>query len=218
MPIERGKNVVFVHIPRTGGTSIEILLGMTGAENLWGFAPIPSWGTNCSPQHFTFQDLQRNLPDKFLSRAFKFAFVRNPWDRFVSEFEWRRRHWNSRSSSSPRVYDNRDLESLDAFTRLLRLPPDRRLDSSIGLDSHLETQTSFLIDPLGNIAVDFVGRFEKFETDLRSVLECLGIVANAIPHANGGPIRDYRAYYSRDTQEAVRRFYSDDIERFGYSF
>ena len=58
-------NFVFIHIPKTGGTSIRSALNMWDRSN-----------------HITARDMQRMFPET--CGKFTFAFVRNPWDRLVS--------------------------------------------------------------------------------------------------------------------------------------
>lgn len=57
----REYNAIFIHIPKTAGSSIQEALGHGGHETI---------------HHYMEQE--------GFNRAFKFAFVRNPWDRFIS--------------------------------------------------------------------------------------------------------------------------------------
>jgi sulfotransferase famil protein len=222
MPIDREANVVFIHIPKTGGTTVEHLLGMRSEGAFFSPCPLPHLKPPFKvPQHFTVQDLEANLGSGFLAGAYKFAFVRNPWDRFVSEYEWRRRSWMQKDPGDDRAffYGERQLSSLAAFTRVLELPPRERMDARGGLDSHVEPQSSFLRDAGGALAADFVGRYETFETDLRHVLAHLGRSVTAVPRMMASRRHsDYRVYYSPYTRAAVEAFYADDIAEFGYRF
>ena len=222
MPIDIERNFVFVHIPKTGGSSIESLLGLKSKKNFYNRAPlkhlVPAYKT---PQHFTWLELKQNLPATFLDHAFKFTFVRNPWDRFVSEFIWRKQLYESLSPAGRRncFYNETDLASLDAFVRVLELPVAERTLASRGFDSHLESQLSFLTDEAGKIAVDFVGRFESFINDVAIVARRLDVQVTALGHERKSDREaDYRSYYSTRSRLAVEEFYRDDIRAFAYEF
>lgn len=222
VPFDRDANFVFVHIPKTGGTTVEHVLGLRTEEAYFSSLPLPHLVPSFkTPQHFTLQELEENLGGAFVAGAYKFAFVRNPWDRFVSEFEWRRRSWAQKAPDDDRrfFYGEKELASLEAFTCVLELPARERMDARRGLDSHVEPQVSFLRDGRGSIGVDFVGRFETFDADFLRVLSVLGRSLHAVPHL-GRSRRDpdYRRYYSPYSRAAVESFFADDIAEFGYRF
>src|SRR5215467_744977 len=63
MPVDVQKGVVFIHIPKTGGTSIERMFGLNKEESLFSYSPLPDYlPANRSPQHFTLRELKQNLP------------------------------------------------------------------------------------------------------------------------------------------------------------
>jgi len=221
MPIDTDRNVVFVHIPKTGGSSIAAMLGLTKPIHFVACAPIPGLSpTDRTPQHFTWRELRPHLSQEFATAAFKAAFVRNPWDRFLSEYTYRRR-W---SLSGPqdevgRVYGPEHLRDLDSFVANLDLPAVLRRDAFRGFDAHLETQRSFLVDERDQIAFDFIGRFENFEDDARTLGRHLGVEVQSVPHIKRGRAdREYRSAFSSYAKAAVEDFYREDIEEFGYRF
>jgi hypothetical protein len=74
----------------------------------------------------------------------------------------------------------------------------------------------------GNLAVDFLGRFETLEQDLRSALEQVGLSsAEALPDAKTrfrpGSVR-YRDHYDEDTRSIVADWYASEIKLLGYEF
>ena len=95
MPIHREHRLLFIHIPKTGGTSVEEVLEIRGAwqeENLDAcFGLIQSlsllrfgFGTNFL-QHLTFLELSVFLGDG-LQGLTPFAVLRDPWTRLLSSF------------------------------------------------------------------------------------------------------------------------------------
>jgi hypothetical protein len=68
--------------------------------------------------------------------------------------------------------------------------------------------------------MDFIGRMEEYEADVKRVFSLLGISKiGKIPKRNAsGPKIDYRTLYDTRTRDMVGEFYSEDIRQFGYSF
>jgi hypothetical protein len=220
MPIDVRRGIVFIHIPKTGGTSIEHMLGLMQPQSLYGRSEDGSGRSDKTLQHLTWAELHAHADSRFLSGALKFAFVRNPWDRFLSEYLWRR-SWYFRDiqSRSDYFYSAQDLKSLDAFVRVLNLPQPKRVEARRGFDGHLESQLSFVIDVNAEVAMNFVGRFENFASDVHRVCRLIGMEPPPIVHlCRTRRDRHYRDYYSSYARRAVESFYKDDIRQFGYEF
>lgn len=226
MPIDRRRHIIFVHIPKTGGSSIERMFGMTTSEHFVSAGPLKDLTPcNKSPQHFTWIELKRVLPLDFVQRAYKFAFVRNPWARFLSEYRYRQRDFLFRVRKMRERYydqccfDERHLSSLDAFVDVLELTFERRVDVYSGFDAHLETQLSFISDEHNQIAMDYIGRLEEFEKDVRMIANMVGVHIDKILQVNRSDQQiDYRHHYSQYARDAVASFYRDDIAAFRYVF
>ena len=67
------------------------------------------------------------------------------------------------------------------------------------------------------MGADFVGRFERLESDFRRICETLGIDAT-LPSLNVSQRRPYREYFDDESRRIVATRYRDDIETFGYEF
>lgn len=76
------QRILFIHIPRTGGTSVESWLRSHDSLRLFTFG-IPS-AMKITPQHLTRNDLVDIFGDDMFT--YKFAFVRHPMRRLESEF------------------------------------------------------------------------------------------------------------------------------------
>jgi chondroitin 4-sulfotransferase 11 len=222
MPIDLHRDLVFIHVPKTGGSSIEKLLGLNDPLHFFHAQPIPAlMPHDRTPQHFTWRELVPYLSEEFAATAFKFAFVRNPWDRFLSEFSWRQCLYRRMSPERQArcFYDAQDVATLDAFVRTLELPAPIRLDAVRGFDGHLETQLSFLVNHTGRIAMDFVGRFECFSRDVGVITQRVGLTLEQLPHLKKSTRAPrYRDVFSPSARAAVEAFYADDIREFGYKF
>jgi hypothetical protein len=152
------------------------------------------------PEHVTADTVRRCLPAEVYSAAFKFAFVRNPYDRLVSLYEFLRNNVRHR--------DHRRVMRLKGFEQFIywEIRRNRRMN-----------QHAYVTDAKGNLIVDFVGRYEQLHRDFASVCSRLGLAAQlALVDFAGRP--DYRTYYTPQTRALVGRCCAYDLELFGYDF
>lgn len=77
--------ILFVHIPKTGGSSVEAWLGENGRVSFLAHNPRRPFG--CSPQHFTWRDIQFLTANK--QWRYAFSIIRCPYARMESEFAFR---------------------------------------------------------------------------------------------------------------------------------
>ena len=140
-------------------------------------------------------------PKNDLDSYFKFAFVRNPWDRMVSN--WKMFTSKKYFKRYIKSMTNIDLTSFEDFVKF-----------SLENDNHhWQPQVSYLPDK-----PDYIGRFETFEKDLKYICNIIGISLENIEHKNKTDRDLYWKYYNNTTYDLVSKFYSKDIERFGYTF
>jgi hypothetical protein len=133
---------------------------------------------------------------------FKFGFVRNPWDRAVSLYE-RKEGMQLRNQMSFEEFI--DWMKFASSTCIHPVPHRYQLD--------------WFVDGSGNVLVDFIGKFERLESDWSLVRTRVGINAD-LPKINVNPDRqrDYTKYYTDRTKKIVRDRFAVDIEYFGYEF
>jgi hypothetical protein len=188
---------IFVHIQKTGGSSIEDLLR----------ANDPGIGSSLHEgrRHMFARDIRPLVdPDKW-ARYFKFAFVRNPWDRLVS---WYAMVMQARETNRFGMYVREVAPTFEAFVK----------HATTGMGERTtRNQVDYLTDERGGVLVDFVGRYERFHDDVDEVRRRLGL-AHALPHSNRSAHDDYRHYYTSETRDIVARRFARDVERFGYRF
>lgn len=187
---------IFVHVPRTAGTSISQALfdgpKPGGHEPAWHFRMI--------------------FDAEAFDRLFKFSIVRNPWDRLVSTYFFLK-DGGMREEDRRWAADNlTDFDTFDEFVRHW-LRPER-----LWAYTHFRPQSYYLFHPDGQLEVDLVGRFERLQRSFEQISSELGISAD-LPHRNRAPRqRDYRQYYSDEAAEIVADVYQRDIELLGYTF
>jgi hypothetical protein len=152
----------------------------------------------------------------FFGSAFKFAVVRNPWDRMVSAFHFLK---------SPKWPDDKawsdkhlaDIDTFEGFIAALEHPLFRNLVLS---QLHFHPQLEFVADPRGRVLVDRVIYFEHLASGLRRVAKRLQLDTpeDQLARLNASTHLDYRGYYDERGREIVAQMYARDIELFGYRF
>ena len=218
MPISHRYKIIFIHIPKCAGTSIEYLLDIEGVECFFtlgnktaGINYIPRdvftpeeyiQCTNKNMQHYTLLELSKILQPDIFNTYKKIAVVRNPYSRLVSEYNFRKP-----------LFKLETLTFKDLVVNKLNL--DKVTRNKI-YDGHLETQTSFLTNIQGNF--DSIDKIYKFE----SINECINDI-NTItgkhdyPHLRNSNNNNWEQYYTPELKELVYNFYKEDFVNFGYT-
>ena len=209
--------ILFVHIAKTGGTSVRAALARLHWTDPYA---VPLHLVNALSRalgHRTGAKLPRHakavaayecVGEPFWSELFKFTFVRNPWDRQVSSW-----HHLMRIPEAP-------TDNLPTFEDFLRFTFDPDRPYQYYFDVQSQIQTHYILDHDGKPLVDFVGRFERLHEDFREACRLGGIPRIKLPHRRHSTERkkDYRVYYNDVTAELVAEHYSRDTRFFGYSF
>jgi hypothetical protein len=137
---------------------------------------------------------------------FKFAFIRNPWDRFVSA-------WHQKVVENNLFNFSEDmLPKMRVFENFVDFVIE---NTNVEIcDPHLRLQ-SRLID-LNNI--DYLGRFEKFNENLEEVMKVLDINADIEKKNASVGRKSYREYYTNSTRDKIAKIYRKDISLFNYDY
>jgi chondroitin 4-sulfotransferase 11 len=200
---------IFVHIPKCGGSSIEDVIwpGPRTEADLWK-GRISEYHNKYQTeglQHLQARHIRQEVGASTFDSYFKFAIVRNPWDKAISQYLFLKRQ-------------RPDLRRFIGVTRFVSL---RRylLATQKRLNAHWDEQYNFVHDDEGRLMVDYVGRFEDLEGAFRHVARTLGLPDDVkLPHAKAAKRKHYREYYDDETREIVARMYRRDIETFHYDY
>jgi hypothetical protein len=191
--------LVFVHIPKAAGTSINLALYGQFMGHVRA-ADIAQWGS---------AKLQA-LPS--------FAVTRNPWDRLVSAYRFVRRGRGLGGGFQATVrgagrFQRPQFDTFDSFvTRWLSKQDVGRLDEIF------QPQSAFVCDAQGNLLVDHVGRVENLEPTYGFIREHLGRVPMVEQANRSGDRVDYSDFYTPELAKLVGTIYCRDVEMFGYQF
>jgi hypothetical protein len=150
--------------------------------------------------HDDIMAAQRRMPAEVFDRYFKFAFVRNPWARLVSEYEF--------LLERPAHGRHSRVKKLDNFKQFIQMQIPRK-------DAY---QINMLSNRKGDLLMDFVGKLENLQNDWRTVCERIGVPYQALPRSNATEHRHFQDYYDSESRRLVARHWCREIELFEYSF
>lgn len=230
--ISHENKCIFVHIPKVAGTSIVSIFDdkvKTKSENRL-LLPFCTDANKFDPppthlritDHVKYGHVSKEMFDEY----FKFTFVRNPWDRIVSEYKYRRH-----------------ASRYDFKTFLFERFPEPLWSDEY---CHVIPQYDFLYGKDGQCLMDFIGKFENIQHDFNVVCSELGLPDKKLVHKNRSfslfrrdnniyqalkTIRDYFSveqkkntfsryteYYDQESIDFVTQLYRKDVETFGYKF
>lgn len=188
---------IFIHIPKSAGISV--------SKGLYG---------NLSAGHMPLRKIQLAYNKKEFSDYFKFTFVRNPWSRLYSAY-----NFISQGGINKRDYDwaKNNLTGINNFEEFVMCwLTEKNIKNSL----HFETQTSMLLG-IGDkkINIDFIGYFENIEDDYNFIAKKIKS-SNKLPLLNQtqGKKSDYTSLYTPEMIEKVSTIYQKDIINFNYVF
>jgi len=190
---------IFLHIPRCGGTSIEITL----CGKNW-------FNVDRTTKHL-IGSTAKKIYEPYWDDYFKFSFVRNPWARTTSLGKYSR--FFGVSLQKGKINFGR------YFDKFYPLEIDHRSKSHE--DSFDPIENAIYLNIL-NVKLDFIGKFENLQQDFNIVCDQIGISHQKLVHAEKSTDKNYNKhyteYYDDETRQIVAEKYAKDIEHFGYKF
>jgi hypothetical protein len=157
-----------------------------------------------------YKTVWRELFESRMEKIFTFSFVRNPWDRVFSAFNYLQNYKFSRIQLRRRRHQLRkDVEFKDYIkTDFLEEGPSTNI--------HFAEQAPKILFN-GNQFVSFIGRFENLEDDWRQVANKIG-VSGKLQKRNVTSHLHYSNYYDDECIEIVRNTYKEEIDFLGYKY
>jgi Sulfotransferase family len=213
--ISHERRFIFLKTRKTAGSTIErflldhlgpddVIVSMVGRQNHTGrWNPLPELRHDHSRaevrltfnqwrrgvqyyQHMPAWRVRERVSHDVWNSYFKFCFERDPWDKLVSFYWWR----------------IRDMDDPPDFETFVRTTPG------------LSAWKQYTIDD--RITVDFVGRYENLEGDLRHVIDRIGIDGPLELERLKGSFRREEPNFSPSLDEWVSRHFAHEIAEFGY--
>lgn len=214
MIISRGRQFVFVHIPKTGGTALALALEARAMKDdiLIGDTPKARArrgrlkGVRAAGRvwkHSTLADVDGVVSTTEIETFFTLTLVRNPWDRAVSYYHWLR----AQSFAHPAV----GLARAHDFSGFLNHP-----QTTTGF--RLWPYSAWMRDRSGTERATLYARLEALTEDLAPFEAHLGFGLRLTRANSSDRDRDWRPYYSDRDAALVADMCSEDISRFRYHF
>lgn len=187
--ISKNYKFIFVHVPRTGGTSIEF----QGFEK--------ELGVDEEEKHWSLDAIKQSISHQQFAEYFKFSFVRNPWDIVISKY----------CSPFYRDIGLKTNKSLLYFLHNYYIPDHEYGDlfhdyfdpAELDYIGRFETRAKDLKFISQKIGRKLDPNYSVKEKEMQKAL-------NNQKH--------YTEYYDDETRQIVAERYARDIERFGYKF
>lgn len=208
MLISFSHRFIFVHVQRTGGSSVIRTLEPYGYRapvtpiskllSRTGFIKDPK--KIVFRTHETARRVRELLPAGMYEDFLTIAFVRNPWSWLVSLYEVFRK--------GPRHRHHKIVSKMKDFREYI--------DWEAARNSRF--QYPLITDSGGEIIIDYLGRYERLQDDYAGLCKRLDIDVAPLPRENRRTFRDYREYYDDDTREKVAEYWRRDIDLLGYDF
>lgn len=149
--------------------------------------------------HISLEQLRKFMDPAKFAEYFKFAFVRNPFDRFISYCSFITREGNAFKTDPQKV-----------MRRILAEPPSEHV--------LFWPQSTFVVDGSGNLLTDYVGRVETMQQSFEFIASKIGIPAVQLEKVNATERSAYRDYYDQELIDGVAKLYADDLRLFDYDF
>ena len=213
---------IFIHIPRTAGSSLTTAISQQKKDGE-RFDRTTRDKKQAKKIHYTVEQAKKTFGMDIWDEYLTFAFVRNPWDRLVSQYQWR-------LAKGEKDVDDRDFKEwvkwrwegwlnwLENPRKVIRGVPqlghkDRAVVLSKAFDEIYDEKE-------GKILVDWIARYENLREDFEILCGKLGVDEDIVlPHKHNAKDRPhYTEFYDDETIEIVRKFYKNDIEVLGYKY
>jgi hypothetical protein len=197
---------VFVAVPKTGTHAVRQALrphmGAGDMEQVGLFVkrqfPIDDLA-KVGHGHISLEQLRKFMDPAKFAEYFKFAFVRNPFDRFISYCSFITRERGGFKTDPQKV-----------MRRVLANPPSEHV--------LFWPQNTFLVDGEGKLLTDYVGRVETMQQSFEFIASNIGVPAVQLDKVNATERSAYRDYYDQELIDGVAKLYADDLRLFEYDF
>ena len=208
-------NFLFVHIPKSAGTTVTIMF--KDSHDLVG-----SQRSDPEPKihHMGAKQILEHLPQ--CSSYFKFAITRNPFDRLLSGYSEFKNEWHRENSDGKHPWPS----NMNQYSNFIEFCEDLKNSDWIK-DPHFVPQSSLLYDE-EKLLVDYLAKQENLYHDMLKIKDKIGVneetLKQYILHQDHRRTRGihskghYSSHYTSNTRKIVEEIYHLDFVNFGYKW
>lgn len=199
------KELLFIHIPKNAGTSINSLLGQD------------------YPSHIKASEIVEENGQNFLQNFFSFGIVRNPFERFLSLYNYARMeisYYHNNLFPEKSIYGKHldyDLLKSASIAECAIYLKEGKLKHDEAWN-HWNPQITWLYDNENNkCLVDKIYRLENLD-ELKRDLNRRGFKFKTFPNLNQSKRHNYQDLIDLKSRKILEDYYKDDLEIFNYEF
>lgn len=203
MGLLRNQKLLFCHIAKNGGCTVHKI--MEELDNL-----------EFCDKHYSLIMLKKLINnDELFNECLKFCIVRNPWDRMVSTYFFRK-------SKKELDFGNIKQWDLDFNNWIKYIYSDEYKNEKNThcvdvVNYHFGSSLRWVMDENNNIIADKIIKFENINTELSDLFNKYGYT-DIITKNNSTNHKCYREYYNEESIKLVRENFKEDIEYFKYEY
>jgi len=194
--------LIFIHIPKCGGTSLARSLGF-----------------NFSTYHTTIVEAKERINPLLYKYFFKFAVIREPIDRFVSLYSYAKMpvslyHDNINDNPNKKPHLDyallKDASINDCVDYLL----EGKLKHEVKWGLQWLPQTNWIEDKNGNILVDYLGCFNRLQEDFMYIKNKLKLKSNLSNLNKSERKKDIKSMLTPKNISILEEYYAKDLITF----
>ena len=187
MFINHKHKFIFIHVPKNAGTSIRNSFNINGYDKKVVSRRYP---------HSTCSEIKKYCGEEVWNSYYRFAFVRNPFDRLVSFYHFHKSNQYKHKVGRERAYTQ-------TFKEWVMNTKDKNV---------IQTQSDYLDEQ-----INFIGCYEDLQKDFNSVCNQIGIPSYERPHYNQSQHEHWSTFWDDELNEYILDKYQRDFQNFAYS-
>jgi chondroitin 4-sulfotransferase 11 len=181
------KPLLYIHIPKTAGVSIQNS----------GLVKKSHWKNH-----------KRAIDIKNLSDFYSFAFIRNPYEKVLSSFNFYLNNEIRGNKSHKKI-----IKKLNTFENMIL---NYELVSNQILEHFKYTQSDYICDKNGKIIIDYWDYFNNINSGINVMLKRIDKSTITLPIINKTPHNNWKNFYNDNLAEIVYGHWEKDFINFKF--